>query len=100
LEIHPETAEKLGIKDGDWVWIETPRMEGRVKQKAKLTSGILPQVVNAMAHWWYPEKPAPEYGLWESNINVILSGDPPYEDICGTPPIRGLLCKIYKVVED
>jgi len=100
VEIHPETAEKLGIKDGDWVWIETPRMEGRVKQKAKLTSGILPQVVNAMAHWWYPERPAPEYGLWESNINVIMSGDPPYEDICGTPPIRGLLCKIYKVVED
>ena len=46
------------------------------------------------------EKPAPEFGMWESNINVVMSGDPPYEDICGTPPIRGLLCKIYKVAED
>ena len=100
VEMHPETAEKLGIKDGDWVWIETPRMKGRVKQKAKLSLGIHPEVVNAVAHWWYPEKPAPEYGLWESNINVIMSSDPPYEDICGTPPMRGTLCKIYKAVED
>jgi anaerobic selenocysteine-containing dehydrogenase len=24
-QIHPETAEKYGIKDGDWIWIESPR---------------------------------------------------------------------------
>lgn len=42
VEIHPETAEKLKIKDGDWIWIETAR--GRIKQKAKLTYGIDPRV--------------------------------------------------------
>jgi len=26
--------------------------------------------------------------------------DPPYEEISGNPILRGLLCKIYKVVED
>ena len=25
VEIHPKTAEKHGIRDGDWVWIESPR---------------------------------------------------------------------------
>jgi len=99
-QIHPKTAEELGIKEGDWVWIETPRGEGRIKQKAKLTPGIHPQVVHFMAHWWYPEKPAPDHGLWESNINVVTSSDPPYEAICGGCPTRGLLCKIYKATED
>ena len=100
MQIHPETAEELGIREGDWVWIETPRGEGRIKQKAKLTQGIHPKVVHYMAHWWYPEKPAPDHGLWESNINVVTSSDPPYEVICGGCPTRGLLCKIYKANED
>jgi len=98
VQIHPETAEKLGIKGGDWVWIETPQ-EGRIKQKAELTLGIDPRVVHCMAHWWYPERSEPDHGLWESNMNVITSDDPPYEPICGTCPMRGMLCKIYKVTE-
>ena len=75
-------------------------MKGRFKQKAKLTLGIHPKMVNAVARWWYPEKPAPEHGLWESNINVIMSSGPPYEEITGNPSLRGLLCKIYKAVKD
>jgi len=35
-DIHPETAQKLWISDGQWVWIETPR--GKIKQRARLTS--------------------------------------------------------------
>ena len=35
VDINPKTAEKLGIKEGSWVWIETPR--GRIRQKARLT---------------------------------------------------------------
>jgi len=100
MQIHPKTAEELGIKEGDWVWIETPRGEGRIKQKATLTQGIHPKVVHCPAHWWFPEKPAPDHGVWDSNINVVLSSDPPYEAICGTPPNKGLLCKIYKVTDD
>ncbi|MBW1916218.1 MAG: molybdopterin-dependent oxidoreductase, partial [Deltaproteobacteria bacterium] len=45
MEIHPDTASSLDIRDGDWVWIESPR--GRVKQKAKVTPGIDPRVVHA-----------------------------------------------------
>ncbi len=100
IQIHPETAKKLGIEESDWVWIETPRGEGRVKQKAKLTVGIHPQVVHTPAHWWFPEKPAPDHGVWDSNINVAISGDPPYEEITGSVPVKALLCKIYKVTEE
>jgi anaerobic selenocysteine-containing dehydrogenase len=97
VEINSETAVKLGIKDGDWVYIETPRGKGRVKQKARLTNSLQPQVVHAQHHWWLPERPGPDHGLWEHNINVIIPNDPPYDPVFGSTPLRGLLCKVYKV---
>ena len=39
-EIHPTTADRYGIANGDWMWIETRR--GRMRQKAKFTTGIDP----------------------------------------------------------
>jgi thiosulfate reductase/polysulfide reductase chain A len=97
VEINSDTARDANIQDGDWVWIETPRFKGeRVKFRAKTTSGIRPQVVHARHGWWFPERQGPEYGCFESNINVIISGDPPREEICGSVPTRGSLCKIYK----
>ena len=39
-EIHPDTAARLGIVNGAWMWIETKR--GRIRQKAKLTTGNRP----------------------------------------------------------
>ena len=96
VQVHPETAAKLGIANGDWVWIETKR--GRVKQKANITLKIDPRVVHAV-RWWYPEKPGPDHGIWESSINVVTL-DSPYDPAMGSPTMRGLLCKIYKVEEE
>ena len=97
IEVHPDSAEKEGLKDGDWVWVETPQVKGeRVKLKVKVTTGIDPRVVHAAHAWWYPENPAPEHGCFESNINVVLTDDPPREAVCGSVPMRGTLCKIYK----
>jgi anaerobic selenocysteine-containing dehydrogenase len=101
VEIHPETAEKLGIKNGDWIYIETSNCSGRVKMKATLTRGIHPSVVSAQALWWYPEGKTYNERAFESNINTIISMTPPYgyEKIVGTTLMRGMLCKIYKVEE-
>jgi thiosulfate reductase/polysulfide reductase chain A len=97
LEMHPETASKAGIEGGDWVWVETPKIIGeRIKLRVKLTDGIDPRVVHAPLGWWFPEKPAPEHGCFDSNISVLLSDEPPREPICGSVPIKGTLCKIYK----
>jgi anaerobic selenocysteine-containing dehydrogenase len=96
VEIHPETAAKLGVKDGDWVWIETPQVKNeKVKFKVKVTDGIHPLVIHAPHAWWFPEKPAPEHGCFESNINVVM-GDKPREKICGSVPNRGTLCKVTR----
>ena len=100
IRIHPETAERLGISDGDWVYIESPR--GRCKQRALLTLGIDPRVVMAEHDWWFPEKPGEEpclHGVFDSNINMVTRSDPPYDPGFGSTPQRSLLCKIYKAEE-
>jgi thiosulfate reductase / polysulfide reductase chain A len=94
VEIHPETAKNYGIADKDWVWIETLR--GRTKQKAMLTLGIDPRVVHIEHGWWYPEKTGPDYGLWESNANILTNSCGPYDPAMGTYQLRALLCKVYK----
>ena len=96
VEIHPETAGELGIKDGDWVYIETKR--GRIKQKAVLSRGIDPRVVIPDYGWWFPEKGVSEsYGWEESNINILTDDKPPYGRETGSTTLRGILCKVYKV---
>ncbi len=97
-EIHPETAKKHGIRDGDWVWISSPR--GRVKQKAKLTDILDPRVVAAEHGWWYPEKEGPEHGYDISNINILTDNDPStYDRAMGSTNLRVLLCNIEKCEE-
>ncbi len=96
VEINPETAAELGIEDGDWVWIESPR--GRVRQKADLFAGIHPKVANAEHAWWHPELPAPEHGWHYTQINALVdqfSQDP----LSGATCLRGYPVKIYKAEE-
>jgi len=97
VEIHPETAKQANIEEGEWVWVETPQVKGeRVRLKAKLTTDVHPRMVHARHAWWFPEKPAPEHGCFESNINVVITDDPPREEICASVRTRGTLCRIYK----
>lgn len=93
LEIHPQTAQGLGIAPGDWVWIETLR--GKIRQRARLTEGIDPRVVHAEYGWWFPEKAPPEYGWQESNVNLLIDNHSP-DPIFGTESMRGLLCKVCR----
>jgi anaerobic selenocysteine-containing dehydrogenase len=94
VNIHPETAAPLGIKNGDWVWIETPR--GKIKQVAKLFDGMDKNLVAAQSSWYYPERPAPDHGLWESNANLLISNEPPYDPAIGATALRSLLCRIRR----
>jgi molybdopterin-containing oxidoreductase family iron-sulfur binding subunit len=44
IEVNPETASELGISDGDWVWVESPK--AKIKAKVRLYQGTMPDVVN------------------------------------------------------
>ncbi|MFO1097986.1 MAG: molybdopterin-dependent oxidoreductase [Xanthobacteraceae bacterium] len=91
-EIHPDTAQRYGIKNRDWMWIETRR--GRIKQRARVTTGIDPRVIAAQHGWWFPEEPAPDHGVWRANANMLTDNQPPYDPAMGTYQLRALLCRV------
>ena len=93
-EIHPETAQKHGIKEGQWVYIESPR--GRIKMRAKLYDGIAPRVIVAEHGWWFPEIKEPGHGWDVSNANILT--DNAFETCdpnLGSTNLRVCLCNIY-----
>ncbi|MDG6995545.1 MAG: molybdopterin-dependent oxidoreductase [Nitrososphaerota archaeon] len=92
-EIHPLTAKGLGIEDGDWIAISTPRAS--IKQVARLTNRIDPRVVSIEQGWWYPELEGLGWDL--SSANALTSCQP--SDIgrlIGSTNLKGLLCKVEK----
>ena len=99
VEIHPETAAKHGIEEGDWVTIESPR--GNVKERAKLTDSIDPRVVVAEHGWWFPEVKEPGHGWDTANINILTDNSHESMDpVMGATNLRVLLCKLSPCVED
>jgi anaerobic selenocysteine-containing dehydrogenase len=98
LQIHPEAAEKFGVKAGDWVWVENSM--GRAKRKIEITPILHPRVVNADHAWWFPEAEAAEpnlYNLWDLAINQLVPFLPGKSGFGGN--YKALLCRIYKVAE-
>jgi len=99
VEIHPDTAKKEGIKEGMWVWVESPR--GKVRLKARLNDGIHPQVVVAEHGWWYPEIKDPGHGWDISNINILTDNSHQSMDpVMGATNLRVLLCNISLCTEE
>jgi thiosulfate reductase/polysulfide reductase chain A len=94
VELHPQTAEKHGINQGDDVTITSPR--GSITMKALVTEDITPGVINVEHGWWFPEQRGPEHGIWQSNANVLTNNAPPYDPAFGSYQLRGLLCRIEK----
>jgi anaerobic selenocysteine-containing dehydrogenase len=98
LQMNPERAAALGIREGDWVYLETPKSAGKAKLKyrAQLIPEMHPDVVAGPHAWWFPEKPKPEYGCFESNINALVTLDPPFDPVVGVPQVRAILCRVWK----
>jgi anaerobic selenocysteine-containing dehydrogenase len=82
LLIHPDTASRLGISEGDPVIVET--RVGSATLHAVLTLGIHPDVVQATPGW-----------RGEANINRVIPWDRFAEGI-GSVPMRGVSCRVKK----
>ncbi len=94
LEIHPETAGKFGIAEGDAVLIETPY--GKITQKAYFTMPST-RAFSAPAHgWWFPEG-SPETSTTGSLPTSTCSrrwGRLGKE--YGPPNLKGLPCRVIQ----
>jgi anaerobic selenocysteine-containing dehydrogenase len=93
-ELHPEQADQHGIETGDWIRISSLR--GSIRMKALVTENIRPGVVSIEHGWWFPEQDGPDFGIWESNANLLTDSGPPYDPAFGTYQLRGLLCRVEK----
>jgi anaerobic selenocysteine-containing dehydrogenase len=93
--IHPDTARKNGIAQGDWIFIETKR--GKIKQKANVSEVVDPRIVVADHAWWFPERGEKDlFGLKDANYNVLTNDQPPFNKEVGSFSIRGIACKVYR----
>jgi anaerobic selenocysteine-containing dehydrogenase len=80
-EIHPETAKKYGISDGDIMTVET--VKGRIKIKARTTEDLIPGILS-IPHGWA-----------EANANELTELEP-RDPVTGYTEMKALLCRISK----
>jgi anaerobic selenocysteine-containing dehydrogenase len=90
-EINSRTAQTLGIKDGDTVYVESPY--GKVKIKARMSQGIHPGIVTiARGQGHYA------YGQWAKGIginpNEIIGVD--YDRLSGQAAFFNTRVRVYK----
>ena len=94
VEIHPDTAARHGIQEGDPVVIETHK--GSITQCAHLVASIDPRVISAAHGWWFPEGSAARQYDWDkANLNMLTSTEKVGQEY-GTPNLKGIGCRIRR----
>jgi anaerobic selenocysteine-containing dehydrogenase len=92
VEINPETAKGLGIKDGDPIWVESPT--GKLKSKARLFPGTHPKCIHIPYGQGHKA-----YGRWAKgrgmNPNDLLVRE--YDHLGGFVAYSATHVKVYKV---
>ena len=75
VRIHPETAERFGVGEGDWVEITSPH--GTMRAVARLFGGIRPDTLMGQHGWWQgcPELGLPETSTLEGGTNPNILYD-------------------------
>ena len=92
---HQSVADELGIKYGEWCFVESPN--GRIVMKARPTVGVDPRVCVIPHGWWQGCKAlgAEDYPDDMSNVNVLTSSKY-YSDEYMTPGLRSTLVRVVK----
>ncbi len=91
IKINRETAKALNLRDGEWVWVESPFQ--KIKGKVKLSEGVHPEGVaipTGQGHF--------SYGRWQKGIGVnpndLLGVD--YDTLSGQAAFFNTRVKVYK----
>ena len=90
VTMNTRDAERRGIADGDWVYLETVR--GRVKFRARVTADIVEGAIDANMGGGGPLGPE----TWqEANVNE-LTDLTRFDPISGFPVFKALLCEVVR----
>lgn len=99
VTMNPEAAASIGVKDGDWVWMENK--DGRCMQMVKTSPGMPRWHLSAEHGWWKPEEEAASphlNGCFNYNPNNLTHCFETGPGGIGAP-VKCLTCKIYPVRE-
>jgi thiosulfate reductase/polysulfide reductase chain A len=98
VTLHPETAKRLNLNEGEWVKVETPL--GSIRMRLSLSVTVDMRMADADHGWWFPEREQAEpslFGVFESNANILC---PDGSEFCspeiGSWPHTALLCRVEK----
>jgi anaerobic selenocysteine-containing dehydrogenase len=91
--LHPDDAAKYGIKDKEWVKVESKR--GFCHAMSRITKAIRPGVTY-QERFWYPElqEKDPLGSFAEQNINMCTKDDGNFDEMHGTSVLRGFQVKV------
>ena len=95
VTINPKTAEKYGIEDGQYVWVENDH--GRFRQRAFVSPIVDENTVHAEHGWWFPEAEGAEPHLFDTfvaNPNNCTKAFETGPSGVGSS-IKCMICKIY-----
>ncbi len=81
-EIHPDTAIKHGVADGDMIAVETRK--GNIEIKVRTTQDLAPGIIS-IPHGWA-----------QANANVLTELEP-RDPVTGYTELKTLLCRIRKL---
>lgn len=99
-DINPETALKYGVKNKEWMIVETPK--GAIKVRARVTTNIVNGVVCVQHGWWQgcKELELPGYDAFERNgaNPATLIGTEFSDPVSGSLPHRSYLCRVRMAV--
>ncbi|MGH7766268.1 MAG: molybdopterin-containing oxidoreductase family protein [Candidatus Binatia bacterium] len=97
-ELHPETAAAFGVKNKDWMIVESPK--GAIRVRAQVTDRIIPGVVCCQHGWWQECRSLdrPGYDPYADNgaNPSVLVGTELADPISGSLPHRSYLCRIRR----
>lgn len=79
INMHPKDAEKLGIKEGDGVWLVSPYCDHKVRAKVRVTILCQPGLIDAQYGWRGDQETQPL--IPRKNWDPI-SGYPCCNDVC------------------
>ncbi len=94
LCIHPRTAMRLGVDEGDWVAVETEASAGPCRLRVKITDRTTPEVVTTGIGWWRPEGTGPAFDALDINVNAALTYRGPMDAATGSVDTRYLPCRV------
>lgn len=95
VTVHPDTAEREGLSDGEEVDLFTRAGARGVRMTVKISNSVAPNVVMADAGWWYPGEPSIDESL-RSSVNLLTTND--RSDVhMGSATMRGVAVGIRRL---